>query len=590
MSRNVGRQLKSRRRIVRVLKTRVLGILYLLVLLRASVYVKNRLGRIPTGDMGSIAPLHTLVHASAVYTPYHLTPGGGERVLLNFVKVIQRRTSGTLDLVVTTKNVCQSVECVQQLAGTLDVRGIDWNRFAIKSLNEAYEEYDIWFAMGNTLLPETASRGAYSIYQCQFPFDGVRDLGQHTALKRLTTYDTVYLNSKYTEAWYYRYLTDKREIISRLPNVRNTLFLPKIIHFPPSFENYRGTVRIRDSVRNIIVLGRVFQGTQSKRHDLAIQAFKTLRRSFEHKISLFMVGQIATGQEHYAESLHTKAMQDENIYTYFSVVPEVLQKLISKADMVWSLTGLEADHMNHPADAEHFGIALLECMSAGLVPIVANVGGPVEILDGFPEYLRVNSVDQLVWATELVVNSGSETVRELSTRAVERATQLSADFDMHEYLLFSSLGKELRSDNELEWLTLTARKRNMEERYSLTVPLVEQCQSIHDDKYAIVYLDTRYDTSLRANAFRLVHKLGKGWRFHVWGIQANTKFLEHSLEGMPCVVFHVLDETKSTYDPRLQGSYQKIWKSEDFLLSLGNGVQSIFHFQSDAWFPSKSNF
>jgi len=569
--------------------TRVLGIFYLLVVLKTSVCAKNTLGRVPNGAMGSTA-LHALVHASAVYTPYHLTPGGGERVLLNFVKVIQRRTSGTLDLVVTTKNVCQSIECVQKLAETLAVRDIDWNRFAIKSLSEAREEYDVWFAMGNSLLPETASRGVYSIYHCQFPFDGVRDLGQHTALKRLTTYDTVYLNSKYTEAWYYRYLTEKREIISRLPNVSDTLFLPNIMHFPPPFDVHRGTARIRDSVRHIVLVGRVFQGTQAKRHDLAIQAFKTLCASLALPgLSLLLVGHIATGQEDYAELLHTEAVKGENIYTYFNAAPETLQNIISKADMVWSLTGLEADHMNHPADAEHFGIALLECMSAGLVPIVANVGGPVEILEGFPEYLKVNSVDQLVSATELIINATAETVRELSSRAVERATQLSTGFDNNENALFSFLGKELRDNNEQEWLALRAQYRKSEESHSLTPHMVEECQSIHEDEYAIVYLETRYDTALRANAFHLVRKLETGWRFHVLVSQRNANFFKHSLEGISCVVFHFLDDD-SLYDPRGEGLYQQTWKSEEFLLSFGTRIKKIFHFQGDAWFPPNSNF
>ena len=131
--------------------------------------------------------------------------------------------------------------------------------------------------MGNSLLPEVASRGAYSLYHCQFPFDGTTDAGELTALRRLSTYDVVYLNSRYTESWYHRYLNEKRESISLQQHTSDSLLLPKVLHFPPHLDVYAGGAKKRNTVRHIVVVGRVFQGVQSNRHDLAIQAFKRLR-------------------------------------------------------------------------------------------------------------------------------------------------------------------------------------------------------------------------------------------------------------------------------------------------------------------------
>ena len=584
-----SRKYKSRGKTRRALRCALISLILLILLCWRTFYAPIH---VSFGSM-ALSALHKVNDVSAVYTPYHLTPGGGERVLLIFVRVLQHRMKGHLDLVVTNTNVCQSVDCVRKLAETLDVRGIDWNRFSVKRLNKARDRYDIWFAMGNSLLPEVASRGAYSLYHCQFPFDGTTDAGELTALRRLSTYDVVYLNSRYTESWYHRYLNEKRESISLQQHTSDSLLLPKVLHFPPHFDVYAGGAKKRNTVRHIVVVGRVFQGVQSKRHDLAIQAFKRLRESLKtnkQKVKLSLVGHIATGHEEYAEFLRNEAAKVENVHTHFNASPNVLRSVISEADMVWSITGLDTQHTSSPADAEHFGIALLECMSAGLVPIVANVGGPTETLEGFPEYLRVDNIDQLVSSSQFVMSARTNIVQDLSTRAIERALELSTAFENDVDALFSFLGEKKIPANELEWLALKTEHRTSEEKYTLQPPGTKKCPSIHDDKYAIVYLETRFDLALRATAFHVVRKLGNQWRFHVWTSHANTNFVKHSLEGIPCVVFHWLSDKKTSYDPRVEGDYQSFWKSEQFIRSLGDSVQSILNFQADAWFPPKSRF
>ena len=69
---------------------------------------------------------------SAVYTPYHLTPGGGERVVLNFVALLQDVTGSDVELIVSAHNVCTRLQCVQTLASTLKVDSIRWNRLQVK--------------------------------------------------------------------------------------------------------------------------------------------------------------------------------------------------------------------------------------------------------------------------------------------------------------------------------------------------------------------------------------------------------------------------------------------------------------------------
>ena len=70
---------------------------------------------------------HTLCKCG-VYTPYHLTAGGGEKVILSFVKVLQQITSCRIDLLVHKNNVCRNIRCLKQLATMLSVKDLHWDR------------------------------------------------------------------------------------------------------------------------------------------------------------------------------------------------------------------------------------------------------------------------------------------------------------------------------------------------------------------------------------------------------------------------------------------------------------------------------
>lgn len=64
-----------------------------------------------------------------------------------------------------------------------------------------------------------------------------------------------------------------------------------------------------------------------------------------------------------------------------------LKKLYGQAKIFWSATGFGADEETEPLKVEHFGIAVVEAMSAGCVPVVSDLGGYREIIttgrDGF---------------------------------------------------------------------------------------------------------------------------------------------------------------------------------------------------------------
>ena len=70
-----------------------------------------------------------------VYTPYHLTAGGGEKMVLSFVKTLQKITSCDIDLIVQKDNVCQNIDCLKQLSIMLSVDNLKWNRVKFRTFS-----------------------------------------------------------------------------------------------------------------------------------------------------------------------------------------------------------------------------------------------------------------------------------------------------------------------------------------------------------------------------------------------------------------------------------------------------------------------
>ena len=58
-----------------------------------------------------------------------------------------------------------------------------------------------------------------------------------------------------------------------------------------------------------------------------------------------------------------------------------VRELFAESSLFWHATGFGEDTETRPELAEHFGIAPVEAMAAGSVPLVVNKGGPAEIVE-----------------------------------------------------------------------------------------------------------------------------------------------------------------------------------------------------------------
>jgi glycosyltransferase involved in cell wall biosynthesis len=116
----------------------------------------------------------------------------------------------------------------------------------------------------------------------------------------------------------------------------------------------------RDDV--IIILSRI---SREKKIEYGILITKLLHQFFSSNAKLFVIGSLNDiAYYQYLKNL-TKKMRLENYVKFFLDVDEEMKvKLLSKGKVLF-----------HPMPGEHFGIAIVEAMAAGLIPVISRESG-----------------------------------------------------------------------------------------------------------------------------------------------------------------------------------------------------------------------
>lgn len=101
-----------------------------------------------------------------------------------------------------------------------------------------------------------------------------------------------------------------------------------------------------------------------------------------------------------------------------------IKQLYGQARVFWHATGLGEDPAAHPELAEHFGIATVEAMAAGCVPVVINRGGQANIVQHEENGFLWNTIDEMLHFTERLAGDPALWTR-MSRAARTRAMQFS---------------------------------------------------------------------------------------------------------------------------------------------------------------------
>ncbi|HUP85276.1 MAG TPA: glycosyltransferase [Acidimicrobiales bacterium] len=176
----------------------------------------------------------------------------------------------------------------------------------------------------------------------------------------------------------------------------------------------------------ILTVGRFFaRGSGHSKHQLEmVRAFGALSQQVPGW-ELHIVGGCSDVDRPYLDlvreevgglpvSLHVNAPVDE------------LDDLYERAAIYWHAAGLHEDVDQHPERMEHFGISVVEAMSAGVVPVVVAAGGPADIVRPGLDGLHFHTEAELVSQTIRLVRE-EELRSRMSASSRDRASEFGRD-------------------------------------------------------------------------------------------------------------------------------------------------------------------
>lgn len=377
-----------------------------------------------------------------MYTPYRLSPGGGEKVFLTALSSYQQLGYHIL-LFLDPAKFCQTIDCIRQAAEKLLIEDIDWTRVKVildarrHSHISTWYNVDAYFEIGNTKAPRNFGLGRrHNLYTCQFPFDLDTPLSSES-LDILGSYDDVMVYSNYVHFWYMNYTLN--DIIRSNGRVK----LPPVrVVAPPVGGKHHETLTTNSltmlhqkqgasSTFNILMLGRIFYARQNKGYHVAVPTFKRLLQADhgEHDLHLHIIGALSQikGSKEYLAQLQSNA-STLPITFHTGIAEDKLQSLLRNGSIFWHMTGIDQprDHFD-PASLEHFGIAHLEAMAYGMIPIVTDRGGPIETtrhgIDGY----HAASPEEFVRYTLQILRMDSDERVKMRRAAIESSKRFSPD-------------------------------------------------------------------------------------------------------------------------------------------------------------------
>lgn len=199
--------------------------------------------------------------------------------------------------------------------------------------------------------------------------------------------------------------------------------VPEVLYPPcPPLKGARSAPKRRE----IIAVGRFSRPQErvpNKMFDVLIDAFRIAPDLHDEGWVLNIVGSCAPSDENYLDELRRRAAGFP--ITFRPNAPfTALRELYGSASIYWHAQGFGQDASQHPETQEHFGISVVEALSAGCVPIVINSGGPREIVNGMVAAYRWNSVEELLKSTRTAVSQSPREWSDAMREAIRRAQQL----------------------------------------------------------------------------------------------------------------------------------------------------------------------
>lgn len=316
----------------------------------------------------------------AIYSPYLDTLGGGERYMMTIAETFSKSHQVEVLLDRHLENLGAD-ELKKKLASRFDL-DLAAVRFIGAPMGEKssmlfrmsfLRKYDVLFFLtdGSIFYP-TAKK---NILHIQSPLVGQPAKSLWGEIK-LQSWDLIIYNSIFTKKHSQKNWPIKSEIV-----------------YPPVDVD---KIKPLQKKKYILSVGRFFAYLKDKKQDVLIRAFKKLYQDKNMKgWSLHLAGSAGQGDIDYLKQLQELA-KDLPINFYPNLRYDELVKLYGQSSIYWHAAGFDEEE---PAKMEHFGIATVEAMAGGCVPVVIGKGGQKEIIDNKKSGFLWDNLEELEDAT-----------------------------------------------------------------------------------------------------------------------------------------------------------------------------------------------
>lgn len=201
--------------------------------------------------------------------------------------------------------------------------------------------------------------------------------------QRMRTYFVVLSNSNFTSLWINKYWG-----------------LKSLVCYPPVDLIFKKKIDLSKKKNWVCSVGRFFTLGHGKKQEILIQSFKKFYDLGNNTWELHLVGGLASDPNNidYLNKLKSLA-KGYPVYFHLNISRKELELIYRKSKIYWHATGFGEDPETEPILFEHFGIAPVEAISAGCIPILFEGGGLPEIINMLSLNIERNlfsNVSQLV--------------------------------------------------------------------------------------------------------------------------------------------------------------------------------------------------